>query len=102
VGTAAVTRTGGGVGHQGHDGAEDHDDQADPNPRYQRIDVGFDDGASSGFVLAFVDEIEVAHQEEIFAEAGIDAGEGLGLSAGFVETALWEHSRDLLARRGIR
>jgi len=58
--------------------------------------VGFDDGASQWFVLAFVDEIEVAHQRNLRGSWD-RCGEGLGLSAGFVETALWEHSRDLLA-----
>src|SRR5271163_4571618 len=59
-----------GVRHEGDDGPEDHDDQADPDPGDQRIYVRFDDGASVGLVLAFVDQVEIAHQQEILAEAG--------------------------------
>src|ERR1019366_7208035 len=79
---------GGGIRHQCDDGAEDHDDQADPNPRDQRIQVRFNDGPSGGLVLTFIDQIDVAHQKEIFAEAGINPGECLRLLAGFIEAAL--------------
>src|SRR5208337_378920 len=88
---------GGGIWHQRDYGAEDHDDQANPNPGYQRIQVRLNDGASGGVVLAFIDQIDVSHQKQIFAEAGVNAGQGLRLSAGFVEAALGIHGRDLLA-----
>src|ERR1039458_7658071 len=86
-----------GIRHERDDGAEDHDDQANPNPRDQRIQVRFNDGPSGGLVLAFIDQIDVAHQEKIFAEAGVNAREGLRLSAGFIEAALGIHGRNLLA-----
>src|SRR5260221_2527643 len=88
---------GDGIRHECDDGAEDHDDQADPDPRDQRIQVRFNDGTSGGLVLAFIDQINVVHQEQIFAEAGINARQGLRLLAGFVEAALGIHGRNLLA-----
>ena len=57
----------------------------------------FNDGLSGGFVPAFIDEIEVAHQKEIFAKAGVDARQRLRLLAGLIETALGIHGRNLLA-----
>src|SRR5208282_4116126 len=90
-------RDGGGIRHEGGDGAEDHDDQADPNPGHQRIQVRFNDGPSGGLVLAFIDEIDVCHQEKIFSEAGINARQRLRLLAGFIEAALGIHGRNLLA-----
>src|SRR5271157_72638 len=88
---------GGGIRHERDDGAEDHDDQADPNPGDQRIQVRFNDGAPGSLVLAFIDQIDVAHQEEIFAEAGVNAWQRLRLSAGLIEAALGIHGRNLLA-----
>src|ERR1700722_10800193 len=88
---------GDGVWHERDDGAEDHDDQADPDPRNQRIHMGFDDGASGGFVLAFINQIEIAHQKKIFAKARINSRQGLRLLAGFIEAALRIHCRNLFA-----
>src|SRR6266852_8577955 len=86
-----------GIRYECDDGAKDHDDQADPNPRDQRIQVRFNDGASGGFVLAFIDQIDVGHQKQIFAEAGVNARQGLRLLAGLIEAALGIHGRNLLA-----
>src|ERR1700694_4883810 len=88
---------GDGIRHERDDGAEDHDDQTDPDPRDQRIQVRFNDGPSSGLVLAFIDQIDVVYQEQIFAEAGVNAGQGLRLLTGFVEAARGIHGRNLLA-----
>src|SRR5579862_7766761 len=77
--------------------SEDHDDQANPDPGNQRIQVRLDDGASGGFVFPFVDEVDVTDKEEVLLEAGIDAGNGLRLAAGFVEAAFRIHGGDLLA-----
>src|ERR1039458_7871193 len=87
----------GGIRHERDDRPEDHDDQANPNPGNQRIHVRFNDRASVGLVLAFVDQIEVAHQKEILAEAGVNARQGLRLLAGLIETALGIHGCNLLA-----
>src|SRR5450631_364436 len=86
-----------GIWYQSNDGAEHHDDQANPNPGYQRVHVRFNDGPPGGLVLAFIDQIDVAHQKKIFAEAGVNARQSLRLLAGFVEPALRIHGRNLLA-----
>ena len=56
-----------------------------------------DDGPPGGLVLAFVNHVEVGHQNEIFLDAGIDSGQGLRLSAGVVEAAFRIQRGDLLA-----
>src|ERR1017187_4712550 len=57
----------------------------------------FNDGPSGGFVLALIDQVDVGHQKQIFAEAGVNARQRLRLLAGFIEAALGIHGRNLLA-----
>src|SRR5258708_735702 len=59
--------------------------------------VRLNDGPSGGLVLAFIDQIDIVHQEKVFAEAGVNARQRLRLLAGFIETALGKHGRNLLA-----
>jgi hypothetical protein len=62
------------------------------------IHVGFNYGAPGGLVLALVNDIDRSRdQQQILAEAGINAGQGLRLLAGFIEAALGIHGRNLLA-----
>src|ERR1700722_559273 len=88
---------GNGIGHESYDRAKHHDDEADPDPWDERVDMRFDDGTSGGLVDAFVNEIEIADEKKIFAEAGVNAGQRLRLLAGLVEAAFGIHGRDLFA-----
>src|ERR1035441_3453227 len=56
-------RDGDGIGHESDYRSEDHDDQADPDPGHEWVQVRFDDRATGGFVLAFVDQIDVVDRE---------------------------------------
>src|ERR1700678_1181960 len=86
-----------GVRHQGDDSSEYHDDQANPDPGHQWIQVCLDDRASGGVVLTFVNQIEIAYQKKVLAEAGVNSRQRLRLSAGFIKPAFGKHSRNLLA-----
>ena len=85
------------IRHERYYRPEDHDDQADPDPGNQRVQVRFDDRAAGGFVFAFIDQINIGHEKKILAEAGINPRQGLRLAAGFIEAAFGIHGRDQLA-----
>ncbi len=95
--TTCRNRHGDGVWHERDDGAEDHDDQAHPDPGNQRIHVRFNDRTPSRFVPSFINQIEIAHQKQVFTEARINTWQSLRLLAGFIKAAFGIHGRDLLA-----
>src|ERR1039458_3735726 len=68
------------AGDQADEGAADEHEAADPDPRYQREDVGLNDGAQ--VVVGHAAEVEV----EVLIGAHADADFGSALLAGQVET----------------
>src|SRR5581483_8435917 len=87
----------GGIRHQANDGSEHDHQQSRPDPGDQRIQVRLDDGPACILIYALVDQVQIADQEQVFFNRGVDSGYSLGLLAGLVESPLRIQSRNLPA-----
>src|SRR5690242_6194180 len=74
--------------------AAKHDQSADPDPRYQREDVGLNDGAL--VVVAHPAEVQV----EVFVQALADSDFAGGLPAGLIEALFGLEVSEILAVLG--
>src|SRR6202142_843282 len=79
------------IGNERDDGAENHDQYANPYPGDQRVQVRLDDGAAGFGVLSLINNIEV------FFQRGADGRDVLLLLAGIEEAALGIERVDLAA-----